>query len=329
MAGGMGYSFLKAMPRPPKRQYIPVMLYLRQFLLEDQGDEIGGKPLFESLSDLARAVAVHELVPSKMRSLIAMIQQGLVGDRPFKKERAVALRQAVVERIQQRAPDYLDKLTEQFDYFFYTIDKVRHNPYETTGGRNAVPASSAGATFVIVPHVRDVVATDRGLALVRMFIASYGLSGRDVPAHFRQKHLLAFADDEDVFMFLLTVVSESVYEELGERYRPLRQEQVQKVWTRLEAVFRKNALLFALLPAPYCLSAVTVYECEKEQGRTAVLSYGEGNFRFIQLYGKFRQGYRQIYHDLMAGSIEGARFIEPNLFHQKIMYQLLSGSAVV
>ena len=118
----MGYSFLKAMPRPPKRQYISVMLYLRQFLLEDQGDEIGGKPLFESLSDLARAVAVHELVPSKIGSLISMIQQGLVGNRPFKKEREIALRQAVVERIQQRAPDYLEELTKRFDYAFYTVD---------------------------------------------------------------------------------------------------------------------------------------------------------------------------------------------------------------
>ena len=306
-----------------------MLLPLRRFLLEDKDEKIGVKPLFDSLSDLARAVAVHESEISKMGSLITMIRQGLVGDRPFKKERAIALRQAVVERIQQRAPDHLDELTKQFDYVFDIIDKIRRHPYETTSGRNLRPINYGGAALVIVPHVRDVIATDNGLALVRMFIASYGLTGRDVPLHLQQRHLIAFADVEDIFTFLVTVISESAYEELGERDRPLRQEQVQKVWTRLEAVIRKNALLFALLPAPYCLSAVTAYDCDKEQGETMVMSYGGGDFRYIPLYGKFRQGYRQLYHDLMAGSIEGARFIEPSLFHEKIMYQLLSLSAVV
>lgn len=325
----MRYSFFKAMPRSPKRPNMPELMGLRRFLLESQDDKIGGRPLFESYTALAHAVAVHELVNTKSKSLISMIHQGVRGERPFTKEHRIALREAVVERIKQRAPDHLDELTKSFDYFLYTLEKVRRHPYETTGGRSLLPGEMSGAVFVIVPHVKDVVATNRGLALVRMFIAAYGLSGRDVPANLHQKHVLAFADEEDIFVFLLTVVSESVYEELGEREHPLRQEQVQKVWTRLDTIFRRKNLLFTLLPSPYCLSAVTVYDCEKEQGKTMVLSYGGGGFRFIQIYGRFRQGYRQLYHDLMAESIEGARFIEPSLLHEKIMYQLISVSAVL
>ncbi|MBB6053966.1 OpgC domain-containing protein [Armatimonas rosea] len=320
---------MKAMPRPPKPPDIAELMRLHHFLLEYKDERIGGKPLFESLTALAHAVAAHELVPTKMSSLISMVEQGVKGKRSFKEERRIALRQAVVERIKHRAPEHLDELIKDFDFYSYVVEKVRRHPYETTSGRNLAPGELIGAAFVIVPHVRDVVATDRGLALVRMFIAAYGLSGRDVPAHFNQKHILAFADDADIFVFLSTVVSESVYEELGERGRPIRQEQVQKVWARMEVLFRKKSLLFALLPSPYCLSAVTVYDCDKEQGKTMVLSYGGGSFRFIQLYGQFRKGYLQLYHDLMDGRIEGASFVDPSHFHEKIIYQLISASAAV
>ncbi|WP_395137907.1 hypothetical protein [Armatimonas sp.] len=308
---------------------MPYQLALRRLLLEDQVETTDGQPLFASLGDLAQAVMVYELVPTKKESLVPMIQQGLVGSRPFKKERAVALRQAVVERIQQRVPDKLEELTGKFDYALYMVEKVRRHPYQTTSGAKWLVGEDIGSTFAIVPYIREVITTKDGLALVRMFIASYGLSGREMPTNFRQRHLLAFADDEDIFAFLSVVVSESAYEELGERDRPLKQEHIQKAWMRLEAYSRKHILQFAILPASYCLSSVTIYDCEREEGRTMALSYGGEAFQYIQLHGPFRQGYRQLYLDLMDGKIEGARFVVPSDFHAKIMYQLLSASAVV
>jgi hypothetical protein len=315
------------MPRPVKHQPVPSLLTLKKFLLEGSLPELAGQPLFESLSDLARATRQHEVDPPGFPSVVSMIQQGLTGKRSFKRERAIAMRQAVTERIHQRAPEHADELSKQFDYCFDFVDAYRQHPYETHGKTGGLNPAGKGVTFVIAPYVQDVIDSSGGRNMIRAFVVTHGLHGREVPTNQQSRYLLAFSSEEDLFLFLAAVVSETISEELGDR--PIRAEYIERVMMRLEVDERRQNLSYAILPKSYCLSATVVYDCEAEEGSTFALSYGDATFHQLPLRGVFRKGYRQLYFDLHAGTIVGARFISAHAFHEKIMYQLLSGSAVV
>jgi hypothetical protein len=324
------------MVQQEKRQQPPDPLHLKHFLLQEELHEMNQRPLFDSNSDLGRAVwecevaSLPEDAPSPpIRSMISMVEQGLAGKRPFKPERAIALREAVRKRLQQRAPERVDELMKRFDFTYHLLCATRKNPYETNLGKTLPETYGTGTTLVIIPYVKDAVETSGGRQLLQSFIASYGLTGNEVPVDKRSQHLLAFSGEEDLLAFLMSVISEAIYTEVGTRDYPIREEQIKKIFARLEREERRGGLSFALIPAHFCLTSVVIYDCEYEEGVTLMLSYGEGVFQYMQMRGIFRQGYRQLFMDLVKGQGEEFRFVSPAIFHDSIMYQLLSFSAGV